>query len=87
MYVADTIPHSVVKNKNKQNINNENYLLSKQIKKLDLNRDFLLMEDEEEEDETPTQKITNFEDLKNKNLAQIIMESQRKVQQKLDNKK
>jgi len=45
------------------------------------------MEDEEEEDETPTQKITNFEDLKNKNLAQIIMESQRKVQQKLDNKK
>jgi hypothetical protein len=41
----------------------------------------LLLEDSDEEDE-PAQKVPNLEELKHKNLAQIIMQSQKKVEKK-----
>lgn len=54
--------------------------------KAKISTDFLLMEDEDSEEESSTKAESSTGEFKNKNIAEIIIQSQKKVMEKIENK-
>jgi len=66
-------------------IGDNNVIISDKPLQTKTQNKYLLMEDEESEEDSPTKRNSPSKEFKNKDIAEIIMQSQRKIQEKFQN--